>query len=63
VCCYCEKLVAKVEIVWKPRGRETSTVGSRYRALASEDVTVDTSVCKHVCVSEWDETVPLHVAI
>jgi hypothetical protein len=32
------------------RGRGTSAVGSRYRAKASEDVIVDTSVC--ACVTE-----------
>jgi hypothetical protein len=36
--------------VREPRGRETSAVGSRYRATASEDVTVDTSVYVYVCV-------------
>jgi hypothetical protein len=25
--------------------KDTSTIGSRYRAMASEDVIVDTSVC------------------
>jgi hypothetical protein len=39
-----EKLVAEAG-VREPRGRETSSVGSRYRATAIKDVTVDTSVC------------------
>jgi hypothetical protein len=32
-------------ILREPRGTGTSAVGSRYRATASEDVTVDTGVC------------------
>jgi hypothetical protein len=32
-------------MVQEPRGRGTSAVGSYYRATASDDVTVDTSVC------------------
>jgi hypothetical protein len=31
--------------VREPRGREASTVGSRYRATISEGVTEDTSLC------------------
>jgi hypothetical protein len=34
--------------VREPRGRGTSTVGSRYQTTTGEDVTVDTSVS--VCV-------------
>jgi hypothetical protein len=38
----------------EPRGRGTSAVESRYEATASEDVTLDTSVCAcvraYVCV-------------
>jgi hypothetical protein len=37
-------------IVPEPIRKGTSAVGSRYRATASEDVTVDGSVC--VCNSE-----------
>jgi hypothetical protein len=33
-------------IVWEPRGRGMSAVGSHYCAMASEDVKVDTSVCE-----------------
>jgi hypothetical protein len=32
------------------RGRGTSAVESRYKATASEDVTVETNVCVCVCV-------------
>jgi hypothetical protein len=43
----CEKLVAEAGTVRELRGRRMTVVGSRYRATASEDVTLDTSViCK-----------------
>jgi hypothetical protein len=32
-------------IVWEPKGRGTHAIGGQYQATASEDVTVDTSVC------------------
>jgi hypothetical protein len=50
--CCCEKLVDEVGTVREPRGRGMSAVGSRYRATASEDVTVDTrvGVCVGGCV-------------
>jgi hypothetical protein len=38
--------------VREPRGRGTSLVESRYRATASEDLSVDNSVCVCVCNSE-----------
>jgi hypothetical protein len=50
VSCCCEKLEAEAGIFREPRGRGTSVVGSRYRATASDDVTVETSVCLCVCV-------------
>jgi hypothetical protein len=37
-------------IVPEARAKETSSVGSPYRAMASEDVTVDTGACVCVCV-------------
>jgi hypothetical protein len=45
VSCCCEKLVAEAGDRSGTRGRGPSAVGSRYRATASEDVTVDTNVC------------------
>jgi hypothetical protein len=36
-----------------PEVKGTSAVRSRYRATASEDVTLDTSVCVCVCVCGW----------
>jgi hypothetical protein len=41
------------ETVREPRGRGTSSVGSRYRATASEDMTVNTSVCVTVNCKLW----------
>jgi hypothetical protein len=43
-CCY-ENLVAEAGDSSGPRGRGTSAIGSRYRATASEDVTLHTGVC------------------
>jgi hypothetical protein len=39
-------------IFWESRGKGTSAVGSRDRATAIEDVTMDTSVGVGVCVVE-----------
>jgi hypothetical protein len=49
----CGKLVVEEGIVLEPRGRGTSTTGSRNRATASEDVTVDTSVGVTVYCRVW----------
>jgi hypothetical protein len=37
----------------EPRARRTSAVGSRYRATATEHMTVDTSACMCVCETQW----------
>jgi hypothetical protein len=44
VSCCCYRLVAGSRTVREPRVRGTSAVGSRYRATASNDVTVDTTL-------------------
>jgi hypothetical protein len=46
--CCCEKLVAEAGDITGNRRWRTSAVGSRYRATAREDVTVDTSVCLYM---------------
>jgi hypothetical protein len=38
----------KPGIIREPRGRGMPAIGSCYRAMASEDVTVDTSMCNGV---------------
>jgi hypothetical protein len=45
VSCCCEKLVAEAGDSSGTQKKGMSAVESRYRATASEDVTVDTSMC------------------
>jgi hypothetical protein len=45
-----EKMVAESGDSSVIQGTGKSAVGRRYRATASEDLTVDTSVCVFVCV-------------
>jgi hypothetical protein len=48
--CCCDKLVAEAGDSSGTQRKVTFAVGSRYRATASEHVTVDTSVCVYMCV-------------
>jgi hypothetical protein len=41
----CEAGSLRPGIVREPRGKGTPTIENHYRATASEEVTVDTSVC------------------
>jgi hypothetical protein len=45
VSCCCEKMVTEAVDSSGTQGKGKSAVGSRYRATANEDVTVDANMC------------------